>query len=184
MKIPPIITRITKNRLNRKVYIILAAMALIMAGASVAGQTMASNPIGEMDITAGQAVTVISGSVTGVDGGRVIIDDDGFTFKAPAQVYTGDRFSINLALGNRSNCPLELEIRIEAPPGFSLDVRARDGASGAVRMGRDNWVVTLGAGEADEIEDLAITISVSDTIQPGFYNLGCVIEPLRISGGE
>lgn len=175
---------IKKIRFNRKFYSILVAIMLIMAGTGVAGQAMAGNAIGDMDITASQALTVISGSVTGVDSGCVIVDDDGFSFKAPAQVYTGDRFSINLALGNRSNSPLELEIRIEATPGFSIDIRARDGASGAIRMGMDTWVVTIGAGEADEIEDLAVTISVSDTIQPGFYNLGCVIEPLRISGGE
>ena len=184
MRIITLISGVMKNHFNRKYALILLSLFLVMAGAGVASDAIAGDTTGELDITASQALTVIGGSVTGAEGGRVIVDEDGFAFKAPSQVYTGDRFSIELALGNRSNKPLELQTTIEAPPGFRVDVKTSDGASGAIRTGTDTWLLTICAGEADMEPDLSINISVSGAIQPGFYSLGCVIEPLRISGGK
>lgn len=184
MHIIPIVSRITGSLLDRRLALILLSLLLVMAGTGVAGNAIAGDAEGEIDITASQALTIVSGSVTGAEGGRVIVDEDGFAFTAPSQVYTGDRFSINLALGNRSNDSLDLQATIEAPPGFKIDVKAGDGASGTVRTGTDTWLSTICAGEADNEPDLFIIISVSETIQPGFYNLGCVIEPLKISGGR
>ena len=51
----------------------------------------------------------------GVVGGSVVTADDGTAFKAPAQVNTGDRFTINLALANRSENPLEAQIPTSGP---------------------------------------------------------------------
>jgi len=185
------ITTGTKKRHTlRTSLIVLAAIVLTMAGAGAANGTAADviemvsgtsaeGSSGQVNVTADQALGVTGGSVTEANTGRVIINDDGTAFKAPVEVSTGDQFTVNLALVNKSNNPLELQITISSPKGFSLDVESEDGATGAVRIDANTWAFRLDANENDQETDLAITVAVSDMTQPGYYVLDCVIEPLE-----
>lgn len=184
--------KFVKNRRHpgKKFFIILATIVLAMAGVGIAGEAVAGEvevlpgATGEVKVTAGQALTVIGGSVTGVDAGRVIVNDDAMSFLAPAEVYTGDKFTINLALGNKSGSPMEAQIDITGADGFTVKVEGRDGVHGVVQVGAGSWVFVLDAEEGDEEADLAVTIKVNALAQPGYYNLGCLIEPLAFGGGE
>ncbi len=172
-----------KRHLRRRVFVILGAIVLMVASAGAAGQVMAGDTTGDIDINAGQALGVAGGTVSGASAGRVIVGDDGISFKAPVEVFTGDRFTVNLALVNQSQQPLDLQARMTAPSGFTLDIVATDGATGAVRMDANTWAFTIDPAESDYEPDLAVTIAVSDVIAPGFYNIECVIEPLTFPGG-
>ena len=181
----------TKKRHTLRISLIaLAAIVLTMAGAGAANGTAADviekisgtsaeGSSGQVNVTADQALGVTGGSVTGANAGRVIVNDEGTTFKAPVEVSTGDKFTVNLALVNKSNNPLEFQITISSPKDFSLDVESEDGATGAVRIDANTWAFRLGANEDDEETDLAITVAVSAITQPGYYVLDCVIEPLE-----
>jgi len=185
------ITTGTKKRHTlRTCLIVLAAIVLTMVGAGAANGTAADviemvsgtsaeGSSGQVNVTADQALGVTGGSVTEANTGRVIINDDGTAFKAPVEVSTGDQFTVNLALVNKSNNPLELQITISSPKGFSLDVESEDGATGAVRIDANTWAFRLDANENDQETDLAITVAVSTITQPGYYVLDCVIEPLE-----
>jgi len=185
------ITTGTKKRHTLRISLIaLAAIGLTMAGAGAANGTAADviemvsgtsaeGSSGQVNVTAEQALGVTGGSVTGANAGRVIVNDEGTAFKAPVEVSTGDQFTANLALVNKSNNPLELQITISSPKGFSLDVESEDGATVAVRIDANTWAFRLDANENDQEADLAITIAVSDMTQPGSYVLDCVIEPLE-----
>ena len=185
------ITTGTKKRHTLRLSLIaLAAIVLTMAGAGAANGTAADviemvsgtsaeGSSGQVNVTADQALGVTGGSVTEANTGRVIINDDGTAFKAPVEVSTGDQFTVNLALVNKSNNPLELQITISSPKGFSLDVESEDGATGAVRIDANTWAFRLDANENDQETDLAITVAVSTITQPGYYVLDCVIEPLE-----
>jgi hypothetical protein len=172
-----------KRHLRRRVWVVLAAIVLTIASAGAAGQAMAGDTSGDIAINAGQALGVAGGTVSGASAGRVIVGDDGISFQAPVEVFTGDRFTVNLALVNRSQQPLDLQATMTAPSGFTLDIAAADGATGAVRLGPNSWAFTIDPAESDYEPDLAVTIAVSDVITPGFYNLECVIEPLTFPGG-
>ncbi len=172
-----------KRHLRRRFYVVLAAIVLTIVSAGVAGQAMADTAGGDVNINADQTLGVASGTVGSASGGRVIISDDGASFKAPVECFTGDQFTINLALVNRSQQPLDLQVKMTAPAGFTLAMTASDGANGAVRMGPDTWALTLDPNENDYETDLTIVIAVSDVIAPGFYDLGCIIEPLTFTGG-
>ncbi len=56
------------------------------------------NAVPKVDIVSSQAISVIGGSVTGAEAGRVIINDDGTSFSAPAVLGSGGQFTINLSL--------------------------------------------------------------------------------------
>ncbi len=159
-----------------------------MVGAGLAQEAIAGDveivpgATGEVRITASQALTVIGGSVTGADASRIIVSDDATNFMVPAEVYTGDQFTINLALGNKSESPMEAQVTISGPEGISVDVQGKDGVQGVVQTGLKSWVFRLDANESDDEPDLEITLAVSDLAQPGFYSLQCIIEPLAFEG--
>ena len=187
-----IATRRKRSHRGRNFLIILATLLLVMASAGIAGQAVAGDvenvPVApqagsaEINVKTKQALSVVGGSVTGANG-YIFVNDDNTAFKAPAEVYTGDRFNINLAIGNSSQNPLDCQITVSSTEGFTLDVRGSNGASNVVRLGTDTWAFRLDANESDDVPDLTITVAVS-TATPGNYNLGCVIEALTFPGGE
>ena len=187
--IQPTIEPPQRKRLPRRFFIIMACLALAAVGAGVAGPAVADN-IGQLVDTDGegvaanvaatveQALRVMGGSVTEADAGRVIVSDDGTAFKAPVQANIGDKFNVNLALVNKSDQPLDLQIDISTPSGLTATIQGNDGASGVVQSDINSWVFTLAANEGNQTPDLAITIAVDDLVQPGSYVLDCVIEPV------
>jgi len=188
-EIQPAIETPQRKRLPRRFFIIMACLALAAVGAGAAGPAVADNVGQLMDsdgegtaanvaTTVEQALGVMGGSVTEADAGRVIVSDDGTAFKAPVQANIGDKFNINLALVNKSDQPLDLQIDIDTPGGLTATIQGNDGASGVVQSDINSWVFTLAANEGNETTDLAITIAVDDLIQPGNYVLDCVIEPV------
>ena len=179
-----------KLRLPKKFFIIMITLALASVGAGAAAPALAEKSdilkeISEEGITSTisatveQALGVIGGSVTEASAGRVIVNDDFTAFKAPVEACIGDQFNVNLALVNRSEQPLELELKIDTPGGLTVDVQGNDGASGVVRTDVNSFAFTLAANEENETPDLAITIAIDDLAQPGNYVLDCVIEPVE-----
>lgn len=168
-----------------------------MAGVGAVGQAIAADvqiepppaddaPVsaGEIKVTSVQALSVVGGSVSGAEAGYVFVNEDNTTFKAPAQVYTGDKFTINLALANKSESQMDTQITVSAPEGMSVDVEGNDGVKGVVRFGADKWAFRLDADDSDDEPDLIITISVSGSMSPSYYCLHCLIEPLSFEGDE
>ncbi len=160
MRTASITAEASKKHSGRKFFIILATLLLVMASAGIAGQALAGDvqvvPVastaggsGQVNVAADQALGVAGGSVTGANAGRVIVNDDGTAFKAPAQVCTGDRFTVDLALLNKSHKPLELQITISSPDGFSLEVSGKDGTAGVVRIDTNTWAFRLDANETE-----------------------------------
>ena len=185
------ITPTTRKRFLDKRFLIPVITILVMLGAGLTGQAVAGNlsdikvpvapgtgVIGEADVTTSQALTIIDGSVTGANAGRVIINDDNTAFIAPAEVYTGDRFAINLALGNDSENPVEAQITVLTPDGISVKVKGSDDVSGVVRCGPDSWALRMKANQGNEDADLIVIVSVSDVIPAGDYTIRCTIEPI------
>lgn len=181
-----------RRHFSRRTFFVIAALAIIMVSAGVAGAATAGemevipDATGEVQVTTGQALAVVGGSITGAESGYVFVNDDQTAFKAPAQVYTGDRFTINLALDNKSQSPMDTQIAISAPEGMSLDVKGKDDVRDVVKVGADIWAFRLEASEneADDEPDLIITIAIGCSVIPGSYGLKCVIEPLTFEGGE
>jgi len=184
-EIQPTIGAPQRKRLPRRFFIIMACLAAAAVGAGATGPVVADN-IGQLVDTDGegiaatveQALGVMGGSVTEADAGRVVVSDDGTAFKAPVQANIGDKFNVNLALVNKSDQPLDLQIDISTPSGLTAAIQGNDGASGVVQSDTNSWVFTLAANEDNQTPDLAITIAVDDLIQPGNYVLDCVIEPI------
>lgn len=177
-----------KMHLSKSLVAVLGAAVLTMAGAGAAAQAAAgdvkitgepSGLSGSMDVTVAQGLTIVGGSMTGVAAGRVITSDDGTVFMAPAEVFTGDRFTVNIALGNKSERALEAQITVEAPEGMRVEVKGSDGAAGVVRTANNTWTFRLAGAETDEIPDLAITVSVSGTTELGAHPMKIAIEPLK-----
>ena len=183
---PPVEIR-KKKRLPKTLVIILVTLALAMAGAGVAGPAVAEHlddlpGISETSTvvtTVEQALGVAGGSVTDIKNGRVIVSDDGTAFLAPVQASIGDQFNINLALINKSDQPLDLELDISVPKGLSVDVQGNDSATGVVQSNINTWIFTLAANEDNQTPDLTITVAIDDLTQPGNYVLDCVIEPVK-----
>ncbi len=179
-----------KHRLPKKFFIIMITLALAAVGIGAAGPAVAEHlddlsGISEDGITSTvvttveQALGVAGGSVTEIKNGRVIVNDDGTAFKAPVGASIGDQFKVNLALANNSNQPFDLELDIDTPEGFSVDVKGNDGVTDVVRTDINTFVFTLAASEDNENPDLAITVAIDDLTQPGNYTLDCTIEPVR-----
>ena len=179
-----------KRRLSKPLIITLMAALAVMACATVMSPAVAdraytfSGVSGEENAssvvtTLEQALGITGGSVSEAHAGRVIVSKDSAVFKAPVQACIGDQFKVNLALVNRSELPLELELDINTPEGFSVDVQGNDGVSGVVRIDINTFVFTLAANEDNETPDLNITIAVGDLTHPGNYVLDCAIEPVR-----
>ncbi len=188
-EIQPIIEPPQRKRLPRRFFIIMACLAIAAVGAGVAGPAVADNidylvdtngegVAANVAATVEQALGVMGGSVTEADAGRVIVSDDGTAFKAPVQANIGDQFNVNLALVNKSDQPLDLEIAISTPSGLTATIQGNDGVSGVVQSDINSWMFTLAANEGNQTPDLAITIAVDDLTQPGNYVLDCVIEPV------
>jgi len=165
--------------------VVLAMACATIASPAIADRvnTFSDMPRGDRTssvvTTVEQALGVAGGSVTEIQNGRVIVNDDGTAFLAPVQACTGGQYTVNLALVNRSDSPLELQLDISTPEGFSVDVQGNDGATGVVRSNINTWAFTLAANEDNQTPDLAITVAVDDLTQPGNYVLDCAIEPLR-----
>jgi len=178
-----------KKLLGRKFLILMTIVFLILAletfgyvsvnGVKIEQRRPTESTVLKADTAVDQTLAVVGGSITGASAGRVIINDNGTAFTAPAEVGTGGQFTVNLPLGNRSDQPLEAQITISNTEGFSLDVKGRDGATGMVRIDTNTWAFKLAANENDQEADLAITVAVSDMTQPGNYLLECLIEPLK-----
>ena len=179
-----------KRRLSKPLIITLMAALAVMACATVMSPAVAdrahtfSGVSGEENVssivtTVEQALGVVGGSVTEASVGRVIVSDDYTAFLAPVEACTGDQYTVRLALVNKSDQPLELELDISTPKGLSVDVQGRDGVTNVVRTDINSFAFTLAASEENETSDLAITVAVDDLIQPGNYTLNCSIEPLR-----
>ena len=179
-----------KRRLPKSLVIILITLILSMAGIGVGAPALADHtdvlpgiPLEDtasnIITTVEQALGIAGGSVTEIKNGRVIVNDDGTAFKAPVEACIGDQFNVNLALVNRSDRPLELQLDISAPEGFSVDVQGNDGTTGVVRTDINTFAFTLAANEDNENPDLAITVAIDDLTQPGNYVLDCAIEPVR-----
>ena len=176
-----------KRHPGRNLIIALVTTFLVMAGVGAAVQAaggdvkvvpgVPGDGKAEVKVASSQALAVVAGSVAGAKG-RVFTNEDGTAFKAPAEVCTGDRYTINLALANRSNSPIDAQITVSSPEEFTVDVRGKNAAKGLVRTGPNTWAFGLDANESDEMPDLAIRVAVSDVAQPGNYGLQCVIEPL------
>ena len=178
-----------KRRLPKKFFIIMITLALAAVGIGAAGPAVAdrahtfSGVSGEGNAsniitTVEQALGIAGGSVTEKNG-RVIVNDDGTAFKAPVEASIGDQFKVNLALVNNSNQPFDLELDIDTPEGFSVDVQGNDGVTDVVRTDINTFVFTLAASEDNETPDLAITVAIDDLTQPGNYVLDFVIEPVK-----
>ena len=82
-----------KRRLGGNSLIILANIVLVIMCAGLAGQAVVGNvkvvpgAAGRVQVTSSQALTVIGGSVAEADAGRVIVNDDGTAFIAPAVLF-------------------------------------------------------------------------------------------------
>lgn len=177
------------RRLTGKALAVLVLLLIVMAAAGVAREVVAGNlkettpafsPQNSPAIAATpeQALRVAGGLVTGARAGCVIVDDERTVFKAPAQVCTGDRFTVHLALVNESNRVIGCQMCLSLPEGFSAHVRGYDGVIGVVPVGLNTWAFPIASHERDEEPDLAIAVAVDSTAKPGNYSIGCAIEPL------
>lgn len=191
MQIKDVITGIRNRQFG--LLTVVAMVVCIMTAAGLASHAVAGDvttvPLspamaasGAVDVAANSSLSVIGGSVVGAEAGTVIASEDGTSFKAPAQVSTGDQFAVHLTLANKSQSRLDAEITISAPEGLTMSLRGMDGAHGVVQTGPNTWVFSLDGNENDEEPDLAVTVAVGDVVAPGFYGLKCSIEPLGFQG--
>jgi len=159
-----------KKEISRKLQaavVVALAILMVLAGAGIAAAEAAIS--GESSVAIDQALYIIDGKVIGASRGTFHIEDHGTAFRTAAEVFVGDSYKVDIALGNRSQQALYGEIAIEAPEGFSFEVEGKDGATDVVRTGENTWTFTLAAGEEDTTPDLTITVAISDTIKPGAY---------------
>jgi hypothetical protein len=181
-----------KTHSGRVLAFVLLTLVLTMLSAGIASRAVAGEmnivPLfsrdsqSQLSVNARQSLTVIDGSFGGATG-HFFVDSSGTSFKAPAEVYQGDMFTMKLALGNSSQSPLDAQIQLSFPEGMYLDVRGADGASEVVQTGHDTWAFILAANENNREPDIVVKIRVSN-ISPGSYNLKCVIEPLEFEGSQ
>lgn len=177
-----------KPHSGRVLAFVLLTLVLTMLSAGIASRAVAGDvnvvPLfsqdsqNQLSVRAKQSLTVIDGSFGGAGAGHVFVDKNGTSFRAPAEVYQGDMFTMKLALGNSSQSPLDAQIQLAVPEGMYLDVRGLDGASEVVQIGSGAWAFTLAANESNREPDIIVKIHVSN-VSPGSYNLKCVIEPLE-----
>ncbi|MBI4312962.1 MAG: hypothetical protein HY681_14470 [Chloroflexi bacterium] len=146
------------------------ALILATSGAAV-GVVLTGNVTGVITATASQSLLVSNGSLSGpaVDAGLFTLSDDGTKFTAGAEINTGDKFDVDLALANASAEELTGELTLVAPSGVTLLVREFDDITGnIVRTGPFTWKFRLPVA-SDTTADMRVTVALADDMPPGFY---------------
>ncbi len=182
-----------KRRTIGKYAAIIAATGILALGsAGVNGQApsggpldssgfLDSGPTGEASVTISQALVVLGGSTGGASEGPVYTNDEGTSFKVGAQVHPGEKFTISLSLGNKTQQPFDSMITVSGPEDILVEVEGKDGASGVMLLTPGSWAFRLDAGESDAEPDVVITAAVRSTARPTKHELQFAIEPLTFS---
>ncbi|MBI2917796.1 MAG: hypothetical protein HYY01_07345 [Chloroflexi bacterium] len=154
---------------GRRVGVWAVALGMAIAAAGVTGAAQAA--VGDANLVVSQALLVLSGNVTGASEAVFTVSDDGTSFSTAASAWTGSRYHINIALGNRSDSTLVADLTVDAPEGLSIRVAGADGVTGVAPFGEKTWKLVVAPTESDHTPDLTITVKVSETMPPGFYTI-------------
>ena len=181
--------RTRKRPLFRHTVLLAVTGAIALAATGFTGlsaQTENDNPSdqaavsGLVGVVVSQALVVVGGSLGGATVAPVFTNDEGTAFSVGAQVHTGERFTISLALGNKGQAAISSQLTISGPEGISLKVVGQDGARDLTALESGTWAFRLEPGESDLDPDLVVTAAVSPIAQAGKYDLLFSIEPLAL----
>ncbi len=206
--------------MKRRVYIFrkgislwLLALLLIASGiGAAAGTILAGRVTGEIPVTVGQALLVgqprfPSSMPSGVtnqafrlspyapDRSNGIVGDDRTSFRASAEVDSGDVFLIQLPLKNASNYDMAVELTLIIPDCIEVEVFGSDEESTSAsdhtlrvtRIGLYKWNFCLSASAeyaSDWSDSIGIAVGADDDCRPGFYTIDAVLQQIAGTCGD
>jgi len=206
------------KKLTRKVRVFrrhiplwLLILALVAAGVGAAvGTILSGRIIGEIPVTVSQALlvgepqfpdempddverqTLTRIEPTAPDRAIGIVSDDQTSFRAGAEIDTGDCYIIQLPLKNASEQDLSAELTIDIPDCIEVEVFGSDEESDSsddhtlyvTRVGYGVWnfrVSYMAEFEDSDFSDsVGIVVCADDDCAPGFYMLNATLT--QISG--
>ncbi len=186
----------------------LLALLLVAAGVGAAvGTILVGKLIGEVPVTVSQALLVGTPNFpdslpSGVnlqairvrphapDRSVGIVGDDRTSFRAAAEVDTGDVFLIMLPLKNASDQDLVAELTVTVPDGIEVEVIGSDEESGSAadhtrhvtHSGWNTWNFCVSRladmYTGDWRDSIGIVVGADDNLKPGFYTIEAVLEQI------
>jgi hypothetical protein len=188
---------------------ILGAAAVGAAGTGVtaAAGGLSGSVEGQADVQAEQALTVTSvdaiddDSEGDQDASFTRVSDDNTEFQAAVELNNGDFVGFQVTVENSAADPLDVQIAIDAPDPFDIEVQQGDRARGledttglfsedeldpdddgdssdAVQTGEGTFITTIGDGNNNNTDEIGIYAELEDTASPGSYDIGAAINPL------
>lgn len=182
------------GNLNIKWIVIAVGLIVSVAGAAV-GSVLTSNIGGQIPVSVSQALLSDKPIVSGLPAGSSWFSstsDDKSSFSAAAEAHNGDVFNITVPIQNRSNQSLVAQLDLELPITPMRDgttgqgITARAAGTGCivdvVRIGPGSWRFTVpnsASGiSASPPDGVTMTITLSSTVMPGFYEMAGQIKTL------
>lgn len=156
------------------VWLAVTLLVLLSSGAAAAGVVSGDMPVG-----VSQGLLVKGGTVIGGQGGLFSVSDGGTSFSAAASAFTGETYTVAVALANLSGQNSTGEIEAIVPEGMTLDIAAADGVSTLARTGVSTWRFVLKQGEDDVEPDLLIAVHVGVAVPTGFYRPSMSIRQVK-----
>ncbi|ERG95825.1 hypothetical protein [Haloquadratum walsbyi] len=182
--------------------IILATAGLAAAGVGVtASESEPEGSVeGQADVQAEQALTVADVTIRSSDQDVSFTrtSDDNTEFQAAVELNNGDSVLFDAEVENSAADDLDVQVAVDSPDPIDIDVRKKgnssndsssgnsnlngNGASsGAVQTGEETFITTINRADTDEgsqINSVAIFAKLSDTADPGSYDISVAINPL------
>ena len=154
--------------LGKSLPVWVIAVALIVATAGAAAGTVLSGAVaGQVSTTVSQSLSINSGSISGADNAIFTVSDDGTEFSAAAEINNGDKYTIELVLGNASTDTATFELSLAGPKDVGLSASGEATKVQAVRISATTWKGSVVAGSGK----LTITVAAADDMDPGFYSI-------------
>ncbi|MCD6452901.1 MAG: DUF11 domain-containing protein [Dehalococcoidales bacterium] len=187
------------------IWLLVLALIACAAGAAV-GTILGKKVIGDVPVTVSQALLVGEPSFPNMPSGvsrqtfRItpqppdryigIVGDDAASFRAGAEVDTGDVYLIKLPLKNASQQDMAAELTLTLPQSIEAEVFGSDEESSSsvdhtfnmTRVGNSKWDFRVShladMVTSDWRDSIGIVIGVDDDCPPGFYMIDATVEQI------
>jgi hypothetical protein len=161
---------------GKKIPIGILAAVLVLAGVgATAGAALSGDITGEGTTDVDQSLLVNDTEFNPNDG-VAQVSGDRASFELGLELFQGDSKTINVPIDNQADTELTSRLVADAEEPLHLDVTGENNLR-VQRVGPNEFILNA---PANFNNDLQVTISAPNDINPGFYNFDFQLQPVEV----
>jgi hypothetical protein len=167
--------------LGKEVPTSVIVVLLVISGlGATAGAATTGVIEGESTTDVNQALLVneSSSGFSGANGGVFQVGDGNSSFVTGASVNQGDTYTIEVALDNAADSDISARLVIDNPTPLHVDAGSPGDDIEVQRVGANEFILEVADNTGNE--DIDLTVTAPNNVNPGFYTFETTIAPIDI----